>query len=417
MNEQQSRALDYWIGIVLCWCLTRWRRVADWLGAGRADAAPRKILFIKLSEMGAIALAMPAFESAAVRVGRANVFCLMLETNREMHDLAGFFPPENLISIRDQNLFTFAADVWRFMRRCRREGVDCIVDLEGFSRVSALLAYLSGARTRAGLHRYTIEGLYRGDLFTHRVAVNYYQHASAQFLSLVAALDAPATADVILKERVDLASYQLPRFAPTDAEINSMTTLLSERFGWRAGMPLFVLNPNLLDLLPLRRWPRERFLELGQRLLADDPDARLTLVGLPREREVSAALAREISPQRATSLAGDTTIRDLATLFTLADLLVTSDSGPAHMAAFTEIAIVTIFGPETPQLYAPLSPRSRALWAGLACSPCLNAFNHRRSPCRDPVCTRVITIEQVMAAIEELLAQRAAERAAPGVTT
>jgi ADP-heptose:LPS heptosyltransferase len=196
-----------------------------------------------------------------------------------------------------------------------------------------------------------------------------------------------------------------------------MTTLLSERLGWRAGMPLYVLNPNLLDLLPLRRWPRERFLELGQRLLAADPDARLALVGLPREREVSAALAREISPQRAASLAGDTTIRDLATLFTLADLWVTSDSGPAHMAAFTEIAIVTIFGPETPQLYAPLSSRSRSLWAALACSPCLNAFNHRRSPCRDSVCTRVITVEQVLSAIDELHAPRAAERATPGVTT
>ncbi|MGD9648326.1 MAG: glycosyltransferase family 9 protein [Pirellulales bacterium] len=402
MNEQQSRTLDYWIGVILCWLLTRWRRLGQLFGRRDQGAGePRRILFIKLAEMGAIALSMPAFESARRRVGLENLFCLMLETNREMHDLVGFFPNENLISIRDNNLWTFAVDVWRLMRRCRAEQIDTVVDLEGFARISAVLAYLTGAKIRVGFDRYACEGLYRGDLFTHRVWLNYYQHASAQFLTLVEALDGSGAADVLLKRRVEVGDYRLPRFEPTAAELASIDDVLARRCGGPPGRPLVILKPNLIDLLPLRRWARENFLELGRRILAESPQATIVLTGLPKERALSEALAAEISPTRCVSLAGDTTIRTLAALFTRADLLVTSDCGPAHMAAFTDLPIVSIFGPETPRLYAPLTPHNTSLWAGLACSPCLTAFNHRRSTCRDNVCMQAISVEQALAAARQ----------------
>ena len=117
---------------------------------------------------------------------------------------------------------------------------------------------------------------------------------------------------------------------------------------------------------------------------------------LPEEAEGSRALAAEISPERAFSLAGATaSLRDLVVLIGRCDLLVTSDCGPAHMAALTSTPIVSVFGPETPRLYSPLSPRNVSLWAGLACSPCLTAFNHRRSPCRRNVCMEQVSVDQV----------------------
>ena len=73
--------------------------------------------------------------------------------------------------------------------------------------------------------------------------------------------------------------------------------------------------------------------------------------------------------------AGRTTIRQLLTLYGLAEVMVTNDSGPAHFAALSTIDVVTLFGPETPKLFSALTPRNHTLWAGLACSPCINAFN------------------------------------------
>ena len=53
----------------------------------------------------------------------------------------------------------------------------------------------------------------------------------------------------------------------------------------------------------------------------------------------------------------------------------------------------------TPLLFAALTPRNTALWAGLACSPCVSALNNRQSVCRDNVCMQRITPDQTFAAV------------------
>jgi len=395
MNENTSRLLDLWIGVPLCWLLTQLLRISRLFSRSSPTDPPQKILFVKLAEMGAIVLTVPAFEAARKRVGQENLFCLMLAGNRDVHDLLNFFPEDNLITIRDRNLFTFAIDVLKFLARCRREGIDCVIDLEGFSRISAILSGLSGARMRIGLDRYTTEGLYRGDFFTHRISYNYYNHASVQFLTMVEAIGEPLSEVPLLKKRIELGDYRLPPFRPSEEEQEEMRSLLANKCGGEPSSPLIVLNCNLIDLLPLRQWSRDKFLNLGRRILEHHPEATLLLTGLPDAREPSEALAREINPDRAFCVAGDTTLRSLVTLFTLADLLITSDCGPGHMAALTDIPIISIFGPETPQLYSPLSPHNHSLWAGLACSPCLHAFNHRKSPCKNNVCMQEISVDDV----------------------
>jgi len=89
----------------------------------------------------------------------------------------------------------------------------------------------------------------------------------------------------------------------------------------------------------------------------------------------------------------------LLVLYTLADVLVTNDSGPAHFATLTPIRVVTLFGPETPALFAARTPRNSVLWAGIACSPCVSAYNNRQSACRNNLCMQAITVEQVFAQV------------------
>ena len=61
----------------------------------------------------------------------------------------------------------------------------------------------------------------------------------------------------------------------------------------------------------------------------------------------------------------------------------------------TPIHVVTLFGPETPALLAARSPNAIALWAGIACSPCVNAYNNRQSVCRNNLCMQAITVDDV----------------------
>jgi len=396
MNQYAMRRLDAWLGPPICWLLTRWRRLAEMiLGTSQPTQPPNNVLFIKLAEMGAIVLAIPALEAARRRVGRDNLYGAMLAGNRDIHDLIHVFAPENLFTIRDSGLFAFAWDCLRMARRCRREEIEAVVDLEGFTRISAILSYLTGARIRVGVHPYGGDGPYRGDLFTHRVLYNPHQHTSEHFLALVEALTAPASELPMLKRSVHVADGRLPRIQRSNEDDREIERLLCGEDASLPARPWIVLNPNLVDLLPLRSWPREKFLELGQRLLDAAPQGTLVLVGLAEERELSRKLADQISATRCRSLAGKTSLRNLVALIDAADLLITSDSGPAHMASLTATPVVTLFGPETPKLYGPLGANKRALWAGLACSPCFSAANFRTSPCANNVCMREITVDQV----------------------
>jgi ADP-heptose:LPS heptosyltransferase len=135
--------------------------------------------------------------------------------------------------------------------------------------------------------------------------------------------------------------------------------------------------------------------ELARRLLARYGDVAVAFTGATSEQEAVEALTAAVGSRRCISLAGKTTLRELLVLYGLAEVLVTNDSGPAHFATLTSIDVLVLFGPETPRLFAATSPRTHPLWAGLACSPCINAFNNRHSSCRDNVCMQRITVNQV----------------------
>ena len=155
-------------------------------------------------------------------------------------------------------------------------------------------------------------------------------------------------------------------------------------------------------MLPLRRWPSFRYVELAQRLLERYPDLFIGFTGAPAEAPANSRLADEVGSSRVVQLAGKTTLRQLLVLYTRSDVLVTNDSGPAHFASMTSIRVVTLFGPETPALFAARSPNATALWAGIACSPCVNAYNNRQSVCRNNLCMQAITVDDVFTEVTRI---------------
>jgi ADP-heptose:LPS heptosyltransferase len=160
---------------------------------------------------------------------------------------------------------------------------------------------------------------------------------------------------------------------------------------------MVLLNPNASDLLPLRRWDRSRYAALARRLLAAHEELYVVLTGASDEAEEVGRIEAEVSSPRCVSVAGQTTMSQLLALYSLARVLVTNDSGPAHFATLTPIEVVTLFGPETPALFVARTPRNHVLWAGLACSPCVSALNNRTSACHDNVCMKALTVDDVFA--------------------
>ena len=105
------------------------------------------------------------------------------------------------------------------------------------------------------------------------------------------------------------------------------------------------------------------------------------------------------------------TLHDLLGLLDIGSALVTNDSGPAHLAPLVRLPSVVFFGPETPNRYAPLGHTTTCLYAGLACSPCFSAQNHRRSVCQNNRCLQAISVAEALVAVRLALAEGEATRA------
>jgi ADP-heptose:LPS heptosyltransferase len=415
MDVARMRLLDRWLGVPVCLALTCLRKLFGRRTPGRSFV-PRRLLFVKLAEQGSTVLAHSAIRRAIERVGRDNVFFLLFAENRPILDLMDLIPPGNIVTIDGRSLSRAVRGALAAIWRLRRARIDAAVDLEFFARSSAALCFLSGARWRAGYHAFGGEASYRGDLMTHRVSFNAYLHTSQTFQLLVEALDEPAGAFPQCDRVPPPIEPALPRFQPSDPELAEVREILRGLLGRSGGGPLILLNANASDLIPLRRWPSERYVDLAQRILARYPDVCIAFTGAPGEADASERLVRAVASDQCICTAGRTTLRQLLVLCCLAEILITNDSGPAHFAALTPIDVVVLFGPETPRLFAAVSPRTHSLWAGLACSPCINAFNNRVSACRDNACMQGITVEHVFQQVCRLYAARRAQapRLLPG---
>ena len=398
MNTTTIRALDYWLGVPACAVLTCLRAVT-----GRArPVQPKRILFLKFIEQGATVLAQDAIARATRAVGRENIFFCVFESNRAILDVIGTVPAENILCIRDKSLTTFVGDFLNAAMSVRRHRINAVIDMEFFSRASAIFAFLSGAAIRVGLHRFTGELPYRGNLMTHRIQYLPQLHISMQYSVLVEAafhdpLDEPML-KVPLEQIRSTSPQAAPAFTPTVDEVAQVRARLGVTKG-----PIVILNPNASDLLPLRKWETARFQELAERILQAYPQSLVVLTGAPSEREAADALCRTLSSHRVISVAGQTNLRELLTLYTLANVMVTNDSGPGHFASLTPVHAIVLFGPETPRLFGSLAPATTVIWKELACSPCVSVFNHRLSPCRNNVCMKAITVDEVFAAVQSAL--------------
>jgi ADP-heptose:LPS heptosyltransferase len=399
------RFLDYWLGVPACALLSVVRRLIP-----DRPAAPKRILFLKFIEQGATVLAQDAIRRATQAVGRDNLYFCVFESNRAILDVLDTVPAGNILSIRDKRLVSFAIDFLRAAWTVRSRRIDTVIDMEFFSRASAIFTMLTGAAIRVGLHRFTGELPYRGDLMTHRVQYLPHLHISMQYAVLVEAAFHDPRELPMLKvplAHIVAAPSAPPRFTPGALELQR----IRERIGLSPvalakgdAHPIVILNPNASDLLPLRKWQTERFKALAERILASYPSAMIVLTGAPSEREAAEALGREIGSPRVLSMAGQTDLRELLTLYTVADVLVTNDSGPGHFSSLTPVHAIVLFGPETPRLFGPLAPTATVIWKELACSPCVSVFNHRLSPCRNNVCMQLITVDEVFEAVRSAVA-------------
>ncbi len=401
MRVDTMRQLDYWLGIPLTFISSIVVKIQDmWRNVQEQEApALQRILFVELSEMGSTIIADPAMRRAQKNLN-AELFFVIFAKNRPSLELLDTVPRENVFTLREDSLFTLLWDSLRYLAWCRKNQIDTVIDLELFSRVSALLTGLSGAWRRVGFHSFHNEGLWRGFMLTHKVAYNAHQHVAKNFIALIYSLETDEAEVPFAKTIITDDDIKLAQVSFDDATQDALRARIAPLCpnGSIEGKRLVLINPNASELLPQRRWAKERYAALMRALLAEFDDILILITGAPAEKEEAECLKAQCESDRVINFAGAVKFAELPVLYTISTLMVTNDSGPGHFSAITPLKTFVLFGPETPALYGSLG-NSTPIWAGLACAPCVSAANHRKTPCSQPACMSAISVEQVFALV------------------
>ena len=405
ISVNTMRAIDHWVGVPLCALVSPFVALVDRIKNLFTPAleSPKKLLFIELSEMGSAILVDPAMRNAQAR--GAELFFLIFKSNRASLSLLNTVKPENIFTIDSSSLGGLIKDTLRFLWIARCHKIDTVIDLELFSRFTALLTGLCGARRRVGYHIFHGEGLWRGTMLNRKVHYNPHIHITKNFLSLIHAAYAKEIEVPFSKIHIADSEVQLAQ-AVIDPEVKYRVIDRIEKLARDAGIPfvhgkqrLILINPNASDLLPQRRWAQARFSELIQSIAKRYPDDLILITGSPAEIAYVETVRSVANISHALNFAGQVSFSELPALYTLSDVMVTNDSGPGHFSAVTPLRTIVLFGPETPALYGSLG-NSISITANLACSPCVSAANHRKTPCHNNVCMQAISVSQVMEKVE-----------------
>ena len=404
MRIGTQRAIDRFVGAALCRILSlfRWRYREVPPGF-----APRSILVILLSEMGSLVLSKPMFDLLRQRYPVAAIHLLLFERNREALEVVNIVPDKDVLTIDDRSLLGFALSTLRSLSKLRRMKIDTAIDGELFSRVSSLLSWASGAKVRVGFHPHTQEGLYRGGFINRPVVYNPYAHFSLQLTAMVDSIGCrgvPLVKKVLRMPPVDVAHP-----LPDSREKMRFYERLERDFPTLGKADLVLVYPGG-GLLPIRAWPLEHYRELVSGLT--QRGYTVAVIGKKEDKRLSQDLAMD---GKCLDLTGYTaTVKELVFLIQRSVLLIGNDGGPAHFASLSSTPTIVFFGPETPQLYGPLGKDVHCFHTPLSCSPCLTAYNHRKTPCDGHnLCLKLIPPETVLEKACELIGRRASRTVEP----
>lgn len=385
MNKGTILLLEKQIGLLLCFIFTLYNKA---FGSTPKSKQPESVLFVKFIEQGALVLHLPAFTEAVRVYGVNQVYCCTFLSNAPLLKTLNIFSENNIFFIDEKTLWTFSKSFLQSIAKIRKANISAAIDLEFFSRATAVFCYLTGIKIRAGYHRYMGLQNYRGNLFTHRLSYSHYEHVSQTGKALLKAIqvDSQELPTLSFSRAEDITKPQQYQPQP-DAlqQVHGMLTRSAEH-----PRKIVVINPSFNDQLPLRKWPEENYLACCKAILESHPDVVFAFTGRTDEASYTDQYIQRNNIKNAINLCGKTTLDQLLTLYSISQILITSDSGPAHFATLTEINIIVLFGPETPDLYAPIFGKVHVVYTKQPCSPCFNVYNNRLSPCKSNLCMQTI---------------------------
>ena len=183
-------------------------------------------------------------------------------------------------------------------------------------------------------------------------------------------------------------AYPLPRLSVTVAQQQQV----ADRFALNTTDKILALCPGA-EYGPAKRWPVEHFARVARTKLQQG--WQVWILGSEKDRAVAEQI-NQLSEQQCRNFAGITQLGEAVDLLSLADVVVSNDSGLMHVAAALDKQLIALYGSSDPHFTPPLHPKAQIISLHLPCSPCFK----RECPLGHTQCLTELAPEQVLAAIE-----------------
>jgi ADP-heptose:LPS heptosyltransferase len=190
--------------------------------------------------------------------------------------------------------------------------------------------------------------------------------------------------------------------APSDTQLEAWTSPEDEEFAqslmnkYDIGQSDRVIAFAPGAAWPFRRWPAQRFIELGQ-WLQDTYKVFILILAAKNEEDLALRIEKGLKEDKTVNLAGKTTLREMAAVLKRCRLFIGNDSGPLHIATAAGIPVAGFYGPGEYHRFKPWGKNHEAFRLGLSCSPC-----SQNCLFQEPRCIEGITLDGV----KKILAQK-----------
>jgi len=271
----------------------------------------------------------------------------------------------------------------RVALQLRRRRFDLVIDLFGNPR-SALLAYLTGARTRVGPER---KG--RGSLYTMQVVDDGKPKTAIEFHN-----------QYIRAVGIEPTSSQTEIFLTEDERREAriyLQWLDYENIPLDLDKPIIGIHPGAT--WPAKHWLPERFAELAD-LITAKLGAQILLIAGPNDaKTVQAVMKHSFS---SVKLLAGLPLRQLAAILAQCSLFVANDAGPMHMAVAVGTPTIGLFGPGEGNIWFPYPEADGhlALRKDVPCHPChLDVCNREGDGYME--CMKLLSVSAVFEAVQQ----------------
>ncbi len=354
-----------------------------------------KILIVKLSAIGDVIHTLPALTALRRHHPNAQIDWLVEEAAADL--VQGHAALNRVLVWRRRQFGKFlragrlSSAVRLFLNllaAVRDTRYDLIIDFQALLK-SSLWVFLARGQRKAGFGQ-GMEHSENSHLFLNEriPAVSMENTALDRGMRLLQALGIPDSQVL----------YDLPI---GEAEERAAHHLLMES-GVRSDQPFAAINP--VAKWPTKLWDAGRFTELAERL--SGKGYQVVFTGSKEDRPLLDEMAGALGSP-AVRLDGRTTLKVLAAVYRLASVVVSTDTGPMHLAAAAGTPVVALLSPTAPWRTGPHGEGHAALRAGVSCSPCFSK-SCKTTEFEPMACMNRIAVDQVVDAVERLDAQKKA---------